>query len=352
VEQLTAAEFVVPCPALDETLGFFTRELGWRVEAIFPADDPQVAVVSGLGTRLRLDARASGDPGTLRIHAAGRTGTLTAPNGTRIELVDDDAPLAVPALAPSLVITRMTDDAPWVVGRAGMRYRDLIPGRQGGRFIASHIVIPDAGPVPDYVHFHVVRFQMIFCRRGWVRLVYEDQGEPFVLHAGDCVLQPPRIRHRVLESSGGVEVIEVGCPAEHETRVDHDLPLPTAQERPDRDFSGQRFVRHVAAGAPWHPWHDGYDLRDTGIGTATVGLAGARVIRPGANAGRPVWTARGELELLFVLDGSVQVRIGGEEACLRGGDSVVVPDGMTVELGEASADLELLEVSLPAAGTS
>ena len=84
-----------------------------------------------------------------------------------------------------------------------MRYRDLVPGRLGGRYIASHIEIPDGGTVPDYVHFHDVVFQMIFCAAGWVRVVYEDQGEPFVLHAGDCVLQPPLIRHRVLEASPG-----------------------------------------------------------------------------------------------------------------------------------------------------
>jgi quercetin dioxygenase-like cupin family protein len=41
---------------------------------------------------------------------------------------------------------------------------------------------------------------MIYCHRGWVRVVYEDQGEPFVMHPGDCVLQPPGIRHRVLEA--------------------------------------------------------------------------------------------------------------------------------------------------------
>ena len=68
-----------------------------------------------------------------------------------------------------------------------MLYRDLLPSRQGGRFIASHIRIPDAGPVPDEVHFHNIRFQLIFCVAGWVRLVYEDQGDEFVLNAGDCV---------------------------------------------------------------------------------------------------------------------------------------------------------------------
>src|SRR6185436_13024852 len=111
--------------------------------------------------------------------------------------------------------------APWTRGRAGMRYRDLIPGRQGGRFIASHIAIPEGGPVADYVHHHFVRVQLIYCHRGWVRVVYEDQGAPFMLEAGDCVLQPPGIRHRVLESSVGLEVIEIGSPAVHETFADH-----------------------------------------------------------------------------------------------------------------------------------
>ena len=107
-----------------------------------------------------------------------------------------------------------------------MLYRDLIPGRLGGRYIASHITIPEGGPVADWVHYHRVAFQMIYVRRGWVRVVYEDQGEPFVMHAGDLVLQPPEIRHRVLESSPGLEVIEIGCPALHETLADHELELP------------------------------------------------------------------------------------------------------------------------------
>ena len=75
-----------------------------------------------------------------------------------------------------------------------MYYRDLIPGRYGGRFIASHIRIPAGGPVPDYVHHHSVEFQLIFCVNGWVRVAYEDQGEPMVLNPGDCFLQPPHIR--------------------------------------------------------------------------------------------------------------------------------------------------------------
>ena len=82
----------------------------------------------------------------------------------------------MPPVAHEFVMRRMADQAPWVIGRAGMHYRDLIPSRLGGSIIASHIRIPGGGPVPDMVHFHSVGFQLIYCYKGWVDLVYEDQG--------------------------------------------------------------------------------------------------------------------------------------------------------------------------------
>src|SRR5215211_665415 len=224
-----SAQVVLPGEPLDETINFFTKRLGFRVDAIFPADAPCVAVLSGHGLTIRLQpSEDSSATGRLRLlcddplSLGDGADVLTAPNGTRIELIDAAAPMVVPTTTPSLVVATVAEHAHWGVGRAGMQYRDIIPGRQGGRFIGSHIRIPQGGPVPDYVHFHKVRFQMIYCHKGWVRLVYEDQGEPFVLEAGDCVLQPPEIRHRVLDSSDGLEVIELGCPAEHETLADHD----------------------------------------------------------------------------------------------------------------------------------
>ncbi|HEX3102389.1 MAG TPA: VOC family protein, partial [Pyrinomonadaceae bacterium] len=122
----------------------------------------------------------------------------------------------------------------WVLGRAGMEYRDLIPGRLGGKVIVSHIRLTSGGEVPDYVHYHKVDFQMIYCKRGRISVVYEDQGPPFWLETGDCVLQPPEIRHRVLECTAGAEVIEVSMPAEHETWVEHEMELPTSELKPDR----------------------------------------------------------------------------------------------------------------------
>ena len=106
-----------------------------------------------------------------------------------------------------------------------------MPSRAGGAVVASHIRVATNGPVPDYVHYHRVQFQMIYCVRGWARLVYEDGGPPSIMKAGDCVVQPPTIRHRVLESGDGLEVVEVSCPAEHETMADPDMQLPTEYAR-------------------------------------------------------------------------------------------------------------------------
>ena len=157
----------------------------------------------------------------------------------------------MPETVHSFVVRRLKDQAPWIIGRAGMHYRDLVPDRLGGSIIASHIRIPDGGPVPDMVHFHKVGFQLIFCIHGWVDVVYEDQGDKMRLTAGDCFIQPPEIRHRVLEASDNVQVIEIGVPAEHVTEIDHDMDLPTPHFRPEREWQGQRFVFNQAEGAEW-----------------------------------------------------------------------------------------------------
>jgi mannose-6-phosphate isomerase-like protein (cupin superfamily) len=354
-ERIRGAQVVLPCDELDASHRFFVDRLGFRLAAIFPADAPRVVVLEGAGLTLRLDRDASGPPGTLRFKVRDLDGLdlhedrLRAPNGTLIQLVEDEVVLEIPSPDSALVVHRLGDDASWVEGRAGMRYRDLIPGRVGGRFIASHIQIPEGGPVPDYVHYHRVRFQMIYCYRGWVRVVYEDQGEPFVLNAGDCVLQPPEIRHRVLEASQGLEVIEVGCPALHETLVDHELVLPNAELAPERDFGGQRFVRHQAADAPWAPWRlPGLVARSIGIAEATRGLADARVVRCEGSEDLSQDAHDGEFLCLFVLEGAVEfVGPAGREK-LACGDCVSVPAEMRYGLERRSEDLEFLEIRLPA----
>jgi quercetin dioxygenase-like cupin family protein len=364
-DSIQAAQLVIPCRELAGALDILTNVLGFRVDMIVPADAPQTAVISGYGVTLRLEtaaANAMGSPPVvLRLltnlaevsaETAKTLQALEQLSGLRVVFGEAQTDLQVPPGAQQFVISQLTTAENWVVGRAGMQYRDLLPGRLGGRFIASHIRIPEGGAVPDYVHYHKVRFQMIYCKAGWVRVVYEDQGPPFVLQAGDCVLQPPEIRHRVLEASLGLEVIELGCPAIHETWADHQLSLPTSNVLPERLFNGQRFVRHVASSAEWQPWRlAGFTARETGIAAATAGLAAVRVIKP-LKSMQPehqmVAQHAGELLFWFVLQGELTVEVEPEGAQqLRAGDSRVIP-ARTSYSSQASADLELLEVTLPA----
>lgn len=267
-------------------------------------------------------------------------------DGYRLDMI-------MPADAPRLAylsrgkkIVELTTDPqseirnPKSTGRAGMEYRDLIPDRLAGLLIASHIRIVNGGEVPDYVHYHKLFFQMIYCRGGWVRVVYEDQGPPFTMNSGDCVLQPPEIRHRVLEASDGAEVIEVSSPAVHETWVDHEMLLPTATVNSDREFGGQRFMRHVAADAIWIE-HEGIQYRDTGIAGATKGRADARVMR--LSAATEFSLDPGHTTFVFVLDGDIAV---GDRTFQRSDSFVIAPERPHGKTIAAVSDSEFLQVTI------
>ena len=349
----TRAEVRLPTNDVREDLPFYTKELKMRLDMIYPADNPEVAVLSGHGLRLRIQKGALESPGTLRILTdepdsfANGLRELVAPNGTRIEIDQLNAPMIMPTTQHAFVVRRLADQAPWVIGRAGMEYRDLIPSRLGGAMIASHIRVPD-GPVPDMVHFHKVGFQLIFCIKGWVDVLYEDQGGIRRLHAGDCFIQPPTIRHKVLHADDGIEVIEIGVPAEHITEIDHDMALPTAVLRPNREWDGQRFVHSLAKDGIFKPFRiPGFEARDTTIHANTKGVASVMVARPNGKPSR--WVKhQGDILFNFVMKGNMVLEGEGKEPfSLSAGDAFVVPPDMATRYSKPSGDLELLEVSLP-----
>ena len=342
---------VLPCIDLEETLKFFVDEVGFKLEMITPADNPRSAVIAGYGTRVCLDTEFSGAPGLLRLETNSETNSRKiAPNGTLIEFLSKNRTPIYEVLDDALIVSKLSAEVSMTTGRAGMIYRDLIPGRLGGRVIASHIHIPNGGPVPDYVHYHRVKFQMIYCKSGWVRVVYEDQGESFVMHAGDCVLQPPEIRHRVLESSDNLEVIEISSPAEHETFAEHEITLPTSTLNPDRDFSGQKFVRHIATETQWQPWRfPGFVSRNTGIDMATAGFASAETVRGEVGATITDTKKSHELFFVFVLNGSVSLstKDSNQKTILNINSSVALPSNCEFKLEITSPNTEMLIVLQP-----
>ena len=228
------AEVVPPADDLDATIVFFTETLGFSLDAVFPADDPAVAVVAGHHLRIRLDRETDVGSGLVRIPyqpSRGAGGRRPA-DGTERD-PDRVCPRRSAGRDPSAG-PRVRTDARW--GQPPRTSGHAVPG-------------PDTRPTGWSLHRLAHRrapgrarerlralppgaVQVICCVRGWVKVVYEDQGPPFVLEPGDCVLQPPEIRHRVLESSEGLEVVEVTCPAAHETLTDPDLTLPTSSLNP------------------------------------------------------------------------------------------------------------------------
>lgn len=348
----TRAQVCLPTTDLSGDISFFTKTLGMRMETIYPADDPHTVVLSGHGLALQLERR-SGEPGIVLVRSDTLApGDHVTPGNTQVMISPLQDQVVQPRTQHEFVVRRLADQAPWVIGRAGMQYRDLIPTRLGGSIIASHIRIPDGGPVPDLVHFHRVGFQLIYCYRGWVDVVYEDQGGPIRLNAGDCFIQPPQIRHRVLEASDGIEVIEIGVPAEHITEIDHDMTLPTPHLRPDREWPdeqgrGQRFVHNIGADADWTDFRlPGFIARDTTINDATKSVAGVKVVRRGV--GTPVWAKHNaDIHFTFVMEGTMTLEGAGQDPhALSAGDAFVIPPDMPARYADPSDDLQLLEVTL------
>lgn len=351
-------QIVVPCSSLEPTMRFLINQLDFRLDMIMPADAPRIALVSGHGIHLRLEQTTRQSSAllttTLRLpHALKERYGSSADAAEQINIIFGEPPSTeLSAMqVDQAIVCRPGEDGNWGAGRAGMQYRDLIPCRLDGSVIASHIRIIEGGPVDDYVHYHKVGVQLIYCRRGWVRVVYEDQGEPFVMQAGDCVLQPPTIRHRVLESSAGLEVIELGSPAEHETWRDHELTLPTPSINPTRTFEGQHFVRHIAAESEWRQLGEGISFRETGIGAATQGKAGLRVVKLAGTPEKPITHSAqtDEFRFVFVLDGHVELAdCSDDPIAVATDDACVLPSRRPYSL-RTMASTEVLEISFPAA---
>ena len=325
---------VVDCQNLDEAIDKYTTRLGYRLDMIMPADAPREALLS----------KKSEPPAV----AGGLTHDVNEQEQTRrthfVRLICENANLQPPATAGGF---------DWVTGRAGMEYRDLIPGRLGGKVIASHIRLTKGGVVPDYVHYHKVDFQMIYCKRGRIRVVYEDQGPPFWLETGDCVLQPPEIRHRVLECTAGAEVIEVSMPAEHETWVEHEIELPNVTVDSERTFNGQRFAhRKFSELRSVKAYHD--EIRDFDLAFASDNFVNvqhisfadeAEVLETGGMAGVS--------QFYFILEGFVNVRCGqkvldhdsSEDADYTMGDSFTIPPQTLTKI-MCSGETEILAVAM------
>ena len=103
--------------------------------------------------------------------------------------------------------------------RTYAKYRDLgfAAATQG---LAHAQVIRLIGPCDpaevSKLHFHDLEFQMVYVLKGWVKTYMEGQGET-LMQQGSAWIQPPRIKHLIMDYSDDVELLEVVLPAEFKT---------------------------------------------------------------------------------------------------------------------------------------
>ncbi len=103
--------------------------------------------------------------------------------------------------------------------RSYAHYRDLgIAGATSG-MVRAHVIkmIPPCDPAEvSKRHFHEVEFQMVYVLKGWIKGEYEGAGV-VTMREGSCWLQPPRIKHSVLDYSDDCELLEIIMPADFAT---------------------------------------------------------------------------------------------------------------------------------------
>ncbi len=99
------------------------------------------------------------------------------------------------------------------------QYRDLgIAGATGG-MVRAHVIkmVPPCDPAEvSKRHFHDVEFQMVYVLKGWIKGEYEGAGV-VTMRQGSCWLQPPKIKHAVLDYSDDCELLEIIMPADFAT---------------------------------------------------------------------------------------------------------------------------------------
>ena len=328
---------VVAAPEFESGLDFFVNKLGFKIVMISPADNPNYAILNRGQFTIALDKSANAQPLSIEIPIEDQSliGTdLFGPNGTRVKYVPFiKRQNQVRDLVPVVHVSRVSDTQ-WVQGRAGMSYRSLT-GNHNEISVASQIRIEGSGKVADWVHYHDVSFQTLFCIKGSAKLVYEDQGEPFIFKEGDCILQPPGIRHQVLESFDDLEVIEVTSPADHATFSDFNVELPNSTVAHTRNFNGQQFTHDTPISREPAAYKDSTSLiaYRTSIGEASGNQGWVKEIH-GSVSDDTILTPTSispekslTFFLWFVKEGSVQIEVEKREETLRSGDAICFPYG-------------------------
>ena len=102
--------------------------------------------------------------------------------------------------------------------RTYARYRDLGMSKATNGLLQAHVIrlVPPCDPkVVSKRHYHDVDVQMIYVLKGWIKGEYD--GQEITVRQGGAWLQPPKIKHTVLDYSDDCELLEIVLPADFKT---------------------------------------------------------------------------------------------------------------------------------------
>jgi len=103
--------------------------------------------------------------------------------------------------------------------RPFFEYRPLGLEKLTSGKVGAHVIRAIPGQHPDAPrHSHALDFQFVYVLKGWVIFEYEGYGQHRLV-AGSTVYQPPGVRHKEIDHSDDLELIEITMPADFETAV-------------------------------------------------------------------------------------------------------------------------------------
>jgi mannose-6-phosphate isomerase-like protein (cupin superfamily) len=143
-------------------------------------------------------------PSRRRAAAAGKRGHKPAAKAPRKQ---------------TFVASHHTPDAFEQGLRRYAQYRDLGIAAATSGLARAHVIkmIPPCDPAEvSKRHYHDVEFQMIYVLKGWIKGEFDGEGI-VTMREGSCWLQPPKIKHTVLDYSDNCELLEIILPADFET---------------------------------------------------------------------------------------------------------------------------------------
>ena len=167
-------------------------------------------------------SRAASRPAAQKKSPTRKTSKTAAKSTSRKPLKANARATVKPQRRPKqrIAISHYRDEDFKADGLRGYaHYRDLGIAAASHGLAQAHVIrlIGPCNPAEvSKLHYHDVEFQMVYVLKGWVKTYMEGQGET-LMKQGSCWIQPPRVKHMIMDYSDNVELLEVILPAEFRT---------------------------------------------------------------------------------------------------------------------------------------